>query len=119
MGDCGWAARLLEWHWAGRRWEAEVSVARYVVVGLRHEALAHAEVRDRSGRYRVEIGSFPTVALAREAAERDAQLRCRRDREERVGVDVRISPGRRRVPERKQAGTSPGRPAGDAGAALD
>jgi hypothetical protein len=78
-----WAQRLLVWGWVGPLLTAEVSRARYFIRADRHEVLAWAELRDLDGRRRVEIGSFPSVALARAACERDAQLRCRRDREER------------------------------------
>jgi hypothetical protein len=94
MGDRGWAGELLSWRWRGRHLEAEISRVRYFIRGEAHEIAAWGEVRDPSGRYRVEIGSFPSVGAARAACERDAAARCRRDREERP-VDVRISPGRR------------------------
>ena len=45
---------------------------------------------------RVEIGSFPSVALAQGACERDAERRCRRDAGERGPVDARISRSARR-----------------------
>jgi hypothetical protein len=90
--DRGWAGDLLSWRWSGAVLTAEVSAARYVIRGERHEVLAHAEVRDPGGRYRVEIGSFASAALARAACERDVQLRVRREGEERGPVDVRIAP---------------------------
>jgi hypothetical protein len=79
MGERGWAQRLLSWSWAGARVEsAEVSRAKYFVRAEPHEITAHAEVRDPGGRYRVDLGSFATVALARAACEADAQRWCRR-----------------------------------------
>jgi hypothetical protein len=93
----GWAGALLSWRWAGSLLTAEISAAKYFIRCDRHEALAWGELRDLGGRYRVEVGSFPSVGLARAACERDAQRRCRREVEERGRVDVRISPGRRRV----------------------
>ena len=80
MGERGWAQRLLEWRWVGARVEcAEVSRAKYFVRAEPHEITAHAEVRDPGGRYRVELGSHRTVALARAACEKDAAARCRRE----------------------------------------
>jgi hypothetical protein len=43
----------------------------------------------------VEVGSFGSVGEARAACEKDAVARCRREREERPAVDVRIAPNRR------------------------
>ena len=102
MGDSGWAGRLLSWGWRGVLLEAEISRVKYYIRGERREVLAHAEVREPGGRYRVEIGSYPTVSAARVACERDAQEWCRREREERSPtttglVDVRIAAGRRRA----------------------
>ena len=98
-GRCGvgerWASALLSWGWRGALLVSEISVARYFVRCDRCETTAWAELRDPGGRRRVEIGSFSSVALAKAAAERDAQLRCRREREERGPVDVRIAPGGR------------------------
>jgi hypothetical protein len=91
----GWAQNLLTWRWEGLQLTAEVSRAKYFLRSERHEVLAWCEVRDLDGRRRVEIGSFPSVALARVACERDAAARCRQDPAERPPVDVRISPGRR------------------------
>jgi hypothetical protein len=96
--DRGWAQRLLEWRWEGLRQTAETSRARYVIRGERHEVLAWCEVRDVGGRRRVEIGSFPSVALARAACETDAAARCRRDdADDCPPVSGAISPGRRRA----------------------
>ena len=96
----GWAQNLLTWRWEGLQQTAEVWRAKYFIRGERHEVLAHAEVRDTCGRRRIDIGSFPSVALARAACERDAAVRCRRDDERTASnvavVDVRISPRRRR-----------------------
>jgi hypothetical protein len=125
--DRGWAQRLLEWRWSGSLLSAEISCARYFIRCDWHEALAWGEVRDPGGRYRVEVGSFPSVGLARGACERDAERRLRRDRDERGPVDVRISRGRGHSPGRRaQAGKGrelPGanyRPRdSDPGAALD
>jgi hypothetical protein len=50
---------------------------RYFVRGDPGEVVAWGEVRDPGGRYRVEVGSFATAALARAACERDAQRRRR------------------------------------------
>jgi hypothetical protein len=72
----GWAQNLLTWRWEGLQLTAEVSRAKYFIRGERHEVLAHAEVRDLGGRRRSEIGSFPSVALARAACEADAVRRC-------------------------------------------
>ena len=79
MADRGWAADLLSWRQAGGSLTAEVSRARYFVRAEAHEITAHAEVRDLGGRYRIEIGTYPTVALARAACEKDAAARCRRE----------------------------------------
>jgi hypothetical protein len=70
MGD-GWAQELLAWRaGVGRVVSAEISAGRYFIRADRHEAIAHAEVRDVGGRRRVEIGSFRTVGEARAACER-------------------------------------------------
>jgi hypothetical protein len=92
MGD-RWAQTLLGWSWRGNQLEAEISRGRYFVRGHGREVLAHAELRDVGGRRRIEIGSYPSVALARAACERDAQHRLRRqDQGEEPGaVDIRIS----------------------------
>ena len=105
MGDRGWARQLLTWSWRGALLVSEISTARYFVRCERCETTAWAELRDPSGRRRIEIGSFRSVTLARAACERDAVARCRREREERAPVDavlrpskdVRISPNRRRA----------------------
>jgi hypothetical protein len=94
----GWADRLLEWRQIGLRLEAAISRCRYFVQALPFEVVAWAETRDdAAGRYRVEIGTFATEALARAACERDAERRLRHEghglaRE----VDIRIAPPRRR-----------------------
>jgi hypothetical protein len=76
--------------------EAGIARAKYFIRGERHEVIAWTKLRDLDGRRRVEIGSFRSVGEARAACEREAQLRCRRDSEERpAAVDVRISPSRR------------------------
>ena len=95
MGE-GWAQRLLAWEWRGVQLVAEISRAKYYVRLPGREILAHAEVRAPGGRYRVDVGSFASMGLARAACERDAERRCRRDREERPAGDVRIAPNRRR-----------------------
>jgi hypothetical protein len=97
MGERGWAARLLEWGWDGALLRAEVSVGRYYIRGERHEVVAWGELRDVGGRHWIEIGSFASVGAARAACERDAVARCRREREDRGPVDVRIAAGRRRA----------------------
>ena len=95
----GWAGTLLSWRWEGSVWRAEVSRARYFVRADRHEVVSWAEVRELGGRHRVGIGSFPTVALARAACERDAERRCRPD-PERGPVSVAIGRVRRRGRDR-------------------
>jgi hypothetical protein len=75
----GRAANLLTWTWRGSLLEAAISRARYFITAERHEVPARAEVRELDGRQRVDVGSFPTVALAQAACERNAQRRCRRD----------------------------------------
>jgi hypothetical protein len=94
VGDRGWARQLLTWSWAGPVLTATISAARYFIRVERHEVLAWAELRDLAGRYRVEVGSFPSVALARAACERDAERRCRRSEDDRGPVNVWIAPGR-------------------------
>jgi hypothetical protein len=120
MGGNGWAGRLLSWSVAGPLLTAEVSRARYFIRAERHEVLAHAEVRDLGGRYRIDIGSFPSVCAARAACERDAERRCRRDREAEATaqagggpVDVRIAPGRRGERKKQQELASPLRSGGN------
>ena len=73
----GWAGRLLEWRSAGAGplLTAAISHCTYYVGAERREVLAWAEVRDLDGRHRVDIGSFPSVALAQAACERDAERR--------------------------------------------
>jgi hypothetical protein len=95
MAERGWAGDLLSWRGAGGSLTAEVSRARYFIRTEPHEITAHAEVRDPAGRYRADLGSFATVALAQAACEKDAATRCRRDPVAGGPVDVRISPGRR------------------------
>jgi hypothetical protein len=95
MRERAWAGAL-PWEWRPPLLIAEVSAARYVIRGERHEVLAWCEPRDVSGRRRCEIGSYATLSAAKAACERDAAARCRRDREERGLVDVRIAPPRRR-----------------------
>jgi hypothetical protein len=102
VGDRGWAGVLLSWRWAGPVLTAEISAVRYFIRCGRHEALAWGELRDVGGRRRVEVGSFPSVSVARAAFELDAQLRCRREGEQRDNcpdargpMDVRTSPNRR------------------------
>ena len=89
-----WARDLLSLGVAGASLTAEVSRARYFIRTEPHEITAHAEVRDPSGSYRVDLGSFATVELARDACEADAVARCRRD-PGAGGLVVRITPGRR------------------------
>ena len=79
MVERGWARDLLSWRRAGASLTAEVSRARYFIRTEPHEITAHADVRDPSGRYRIDLGSHATVALARAACEQDAAARCRRD----------------------------------------
>jgi hypothetical protein len=71
-----------------------VSRARYVIRCERHEALAHAELRDVGGARRVEVGSFRSVGEARAACERHAAGLCVRE-QAAVPVDVRIAPVRK------------------------
>jgi hypothetical protein len=73
-----WAWNLLSWRDAGASLTAEVPRARYFVRSEPYEITAHAEVRDPAGRYRADLGSFATVALAQAACEADAQRWCRR-----------------------------------------
>ena len=89
------AGELLSWGWSGAVLVAEISAARYVIRGERHEVLAHAELRDVGGRRRIEIGSFATVSAARAACELHAAALCRRE-DERPAIDVRIARGRTR-----------------------
>ena len=96
MGERGWARRLLTWNWRGVQLEAELARARYFVRAAPGEVLAWCEVRDLSGRRRIEVGAFRSVGEARGACELDAERRCRRAAEDRPAPDVRISPGRRR-----------------------
>ena len=96
----GWASDLLTWSVAGPLLTSEVLRARYFIRIDAHEVIAWGDLRDLGGRRRVDIGSFPTVALARAACERHAAAVCRRDRDARGPVDVRIAPGRRRRAER-------------------
>jgi hypothetical protein len=103
MRDRGWAGVLLSWRWAGSLLTAEISAARYFVRSERHEVVAWCEVREPGGRYRIEVGTFGSVGDARAACEADAQLRCRRDQEERAPVDVRIA-RRRRVAAKADKG---------------
>jgi hypothetical protein len=85
------AQQLLVWTWRGVQLEASISrCAYYVRASGRYEVLAWAEVCDVGGRYRIEIGSFPSVAAARAVCEADAQRRCAREQEERPPVSVAI-----------------------------
>ena len=121
MGE-RWPQRLLVWAWRGALLEAWIARCAYFVRGERCEEIAWGELRDLDGRRRVDIGSFASVALARAACERDAVARCRREREERGPVDVRIARARRPRPGKADKGRElPGgnyRPR-DAGEALD
>jgi hypothetical protein len=116
MSERGWAGQLLEWGWRGAQLEAEISRCSYFVRPGAHEVIAWGMVRDLAGRYRIEIGSFKSVVEAQRACDGDAQLRCRRAREERGAVDVRIAPGRRRARGRGSAVAVEER---DPGGALD
>jgi hypothetical protein len=96
MARRGWAGALLSWRRVGSSLTAEISRARYFVRTEAHEITAHAEVRDPGGRYRVDLGSHATVALARSACEQDAAARCRLEPVVGGPVDMRISAGRER-----------------------
>jgi hypothetical protein len=72
--------------------QAEVSRCRYFIL---EGIVAWGEVRDLGGRYRVDLGSWDTVADAQRACERDALARLRGE-EDAGPVDVRIAPARRR-----------------------
>ena len=74
----------MTWSWRGVQLEAGITRAKYFIRGEQHEVIVWAELRDLDGRRRVEIGSFRSVGEARAACEREAQLRCRRDSEERL-----------------------------------
>jgi|SRR5262245_29555863 len=110
-----WAGELLQWVWRGRLLEGSIARAKYVIAVQPHEVLAHVELRDVGGRRRAEIGSFASVGEARAACERDAVARCRRDREERGPVPVRISPEpvRRRAAAAAKAAGAARAPAAD------
>jgi hypothetical protein len=72
-----------------------MSRARYFVDPGLHEVLAWAELREHGGKYRIEVGTFRTVAEARAACERDAERRCRREGEPLPGrLDIRVARGR-------------------------
>src|SRR5262245_27626082 len=90
MRDRGWAQRLLAWREAGPLLQAEVSRCRYFILEGIYETVAWGEVRDLGGRYRVDLGSWDTVAEAQRACEEDARRRCQRSEEERPRVSVRI-----------------------------
>ena len=92
MARRGWAGTLLSWRRVGASLTAEISRARYFIRTGPHEVVAHAEVRDPGGRYRIELGCHRTVAAARAACEKDAAARCRR--EPVAGGDMRLSAGR-------------------------
>jgi hypothetical protein len=65
MGRDRFAQQLLGWEWRGLQLQAEISAARYFVRGDRHEIITWCEVRDVGGGRRCDIGSFPSVTLAR------------------------------------------------------
>jgi hypothetical protein len=92
----GGPQQLLTWGWVGPLLTAAIARARYSIRADRTGVRVRVDVWEAGGLYRFDLGLFPSGAVARDACERDAQLRCGRGREERGPVDVRISPGRRR-----------------------
>ena len=92
----GHAQQLLEWRWAGLQLEAQIARCTYFCRAHGREVLAWCELRDISGGRRCDIGSFPSVALARAACEADAERRVRAGERVAGPVDVRIALGRRR-----------------------
>jgi hypothetical protein len=109
----GFARELLAWEWRPPLLTAEVSAARYVIRGERHEVLAWCEPRDIGGRRRCEIGSFGDVAAAKAACEADALQRLRREEESRpVSVQIaRLRETSRKLakPERPKPAPAPRR----------
>jgi len=69
------AGRLPEFDLAwGASFVAETPIARYVVNEHKHEVIAEVMPRE-PGRPRYVLGSFPTVAAAMQACERDHERR--------------------------------------------
>ena len=95
--DRGWASRdtVLEWKASPPSWwVAERLGGRWVIEVQACEAIARCELRVPGNRRWVDIGSFPSVAAARRACERDAVERCRREELAATPVDIRIAPRR-------------------------